>query len=256
MTTLLVDKKPADVDWSYKSFCETIINFKKTKDDKTRFEILYDFSKKNFPENGKFTVYWLKNVLLKIDKLWFEDKLFKLVTEIYGGIHLHLSVKESNIAGYILQENNDRDIAFYINQQLFIDLFSDNKRHGYHSGGLVCKTRLVCLLHVIVHETVHIALSLCEKQGHHDDKRHHGKVFSRITKEMFNHQDQKHGLIKGLNHEHDIDYIKKNIKVGQRVHIFHGDWIPATIDKIGRKKVFVTADDGHKYAVHAGLINI
>ena len=135
------------------------------------------------------------DVLLKIDELWFENEVFPMATQMYGGVGIYISINEPKFSGYI-EESRD-SISFHINRNLVMNLFTQGDT-GYHSGGLLCKDRLTCLLHVMVHETVHIALTICDRLKLHDDTKHHGKVFQRITNRLFGHTDSKHGSYFGV----------------------------------------------------------
>jgi hypothetical protein len=259
MTNLsIVISKKTKQTVSNETFCSNLIHVKALSDEqrKNKLKTLTTYSKKHFPTSGDFHLKWLKKILIKIDQLWFESELFTKITEVYGGMTLYTSIKEERIAGYVL-ESKDR-ISFHINRDLFMELFSNGDK-GYHSGGLVCKDRLTCLLHVLLHEMVHVCLSLCDRLKLHKDVRHHGKVFSNITKHLFGHTDSKHGLIPGLDHTHDLESIKKNLKVGQNVKIYLNEsWIPVKIVKKSRIRADVESLDGKKtrYSVHAGLIKI
>jgi hypothetical protein len=240
------------------TWCSNIIQTKQhtKKRIKNNFKNLEDFARKEFPKNGKFSLVWVKNVLLKIDELYYNNELFAKITKVYGGIKIEQHVSEEEIAGYIL-ETDDGGITICMNRNLFMGLFSMSKNDsGYHSGGLLCTDRLVCLLHVLVHETVHIVLTLCEKLGKYGGEEEHGKDFMRITKHLFGHTHAKHGLIPGINHKHSLQTIEKNIKVGQHVKIFvKGKRMKGVILKKAKNHVEVQTRHAI-YSVEAGLINI
>lgn len=222
----------------------------------SRFSELLLCSISDFSKNGSFHIQWLKKVLLNIDRIWFRNELFDIVTYLYGGMTIDSNVNEPSVAGYVME--GEDDISFFINQQLVKDLFKRNES-GYHSGGLICKNRLTCILHIILHEMVHVALSVCERLGKHKELRHHGKTFLNIVKNMFGHTESQHGLIPGLDHNFSLEEIKKRLRVGQHVNIFIVDkWIPVVVVKSHKKRADVITLDEHKtpYSVHMGLIKI
>ena len=241
---------------SGRQFCSHLIDTPTTSNaSKTaQFDTLYASAVAGFPSNGKFTATWVKKVMLKVDEIWFNDELCTMATKMYGGIDVYISIDDPKFSGFI-EESIDK-ISFHLNRQLVMALF-ENGDTGYHSGGLLCKDRLTCLLHVVVHEMVHIALTICDRLKHHDDTQHHGKVFKRVTKRLFGHTDAKHGLILGLNHEHDLDTIRKTIYKGQDVRIYLNEaWTPGSIVNINRTNVDVQIhrDPKNLYSVHTGLI--
>lgn len=213
-----------------------------------KFEKLVSFARRD-----KVTLETIEPIFKLIDKLWFDNELVPKLTQEYGGINVHLEVDEVRIAGYVLETSNG--IGLYLNASLFKNLFA-NGETGYHTGGLLCTDKLKCLLHVVLHETIHVVLTVCEHMGKYKDVRHHGKDFNRITNHLFGHTDSKHGLIVGLNHAYDLETIKKSIRVGQKVNIFlNSRFVPGKVTKRGSSRVDI--DTGKDiYSVHMGLVKI
>lgn len=219
-------------------------------DSHDTFEKLYEFAQRDFPSDGNFDVEWFRGVLNKIDELYYLGLLISTVAQKYRSVELSLEMQDSKVAGYIL--NTRTTVTFCMNRELFVELFALKSSPSYHAGGLVCMDRLTCLLNVILHETVHMALLICRPS----DIQHHSKEFNRITKVLFGHTDSQHGLIPGLNPKYDLETIKTKLKKGQKVNIYiNSTWIPAKIVKVNRKKVTLR-DKKEVYVVHPGLVKV
>jgi hypothetical protein len=217
---------------------------------------LETFAKKSFPENGCFNMKWLASVIQELDKLWYDGKMLPSIYRSYGGLQLYVDSPEEKVAGYVLESADKSKISLHINRDLFASLFKKEER-GYHSGGILCEDRLICLLHVLLHETVHLVLTLCDKLGYRPDIRDHGKEFNKIVKNLFGQTDPQHGLIVGFEQFHDLDTIRKNIKEGSRVEVFmDGEWVPGKVTRKGSKWVKVDCGKHGEYTVHAGLLRI
>lgn len=204
---------------------------------------------------------WVHKILAKIDKLWYGNKLMKKVIQEYKKLHIELFIAEEEVSGYVLEVDR-KTLGLYLNKDLFDSLFRDEKRkvEGYHVGGLLFKNSLSCLLHVILHETVHIVLTVCEKMGKYVDKNHHGEDFQRITKHLFGHTNSKHGLILGLDHMFDLDTIIKSIQVGDNIKIWISKrWVKGKVKLIKNQTALVEVKINKKkeqYSVDMGLIKI
>ena len=254
----------------------------------SKFATLKHFAEVSFPIDGKFPLTWLSAVLVKIDELWYHNLMLPLLTKTYGGLELQVDEKEKilcksrnkwecqsssqkqyknstedpRVAGYVLETVDGSKITLYMNRHLFANLFK-KQEFGYHSGGLLCKERLVCFLHVLLHETVHLILTMLDRIGFRTDVRDHGKDFNKIIRNLFEQTDSQHGLIDGYEQYHDLQTIRKNIKVGDKIDIFvNGQWVPGIVEKTGYKWVNVkckASSSLHKitfYRVHAGLVRL
>jgi len=217
---------------------------------------LEDFAKLQFPKNGCFTMQWLSDVIGEIDTLWYEGKMLPSLYAAYGGLHLYVDAPEERVAGYVLEAGDKSSISLHMNRDLFAALFRKEER-GYHSGGLLCQDRLICFLHVLLHETVHLILTFCDKLGYRPDIRDHGKEFNQIVKNLFGQTDPQHGLIPGYEAFHDLQTIRKNLKKGSKVEVFiDGLWIPGTVTKKGYKWVTVDCGKPGFFTLHTGLIRL
>ncbi len=207
-----------------------------------------------FAKDGKFSMRWLAYTLKKIDEIYYKNQLLPFVNMLYGRLLIKPVVDEVETAGFVV-ENSDGDLELCLNQQLFIDLFEGQDNPSYHAGGLVCRDRFSCISQVLLHETVHIALTLCDKFGLYDDSRNnHGKVFMRLATGMFGHCDKLHGLIKDLIHSKSLCENAKNIREYDEVLVFFKHrFVPCIVKRIFRKKVEVEID-GETYTVHMGLL--
>lgn len=180
-----------------KQWCSALLN--KTfspAEIAAKFSDLEQFARASWPEDGMFSMEWLAAVMQRIDKLWYDGYLLPKIYATYGGLHLYVDSEHERVAGYVEETADKESLSLHMNRSLFASLFTKQER-GYHSGGLLCEDRLVCMLHVILHESVHLALTLCDKLGHRADIRDHGKEFNRIVKNMFGQTDPQHGLIPG-----------------------------------------------------------
>lgn len=241
-------------------WCRFVLTKKYTdKEVDEKLETCINFARKNFPESGCYSLQWLESVLILADKLWFDSKLLKGVAQVYGGLDLCIDNSEQRVAGYVRESYDKNGVSFHMNRNLFAELFRTppKRKHGYHSGGLLCKDRMVCALHVILHEMVHLALTLCEKIGFRDDRNEHGTEFQKIVWNFFRHTDPQHGLIPGYEQYHDLDTIRKSIKRGQTVEVFiDNKWTTCTVARKGKKSTRVITAKGEEMTVHPGLIRL
>ncbi len=220
-----------------------------------KLERLRAFAERKYPTNGRFRMSWFANVVREIDRLWYNRRLLKELTQAYGGLHLFVDVDEPAVAGYVLESDDRTSIALHMNRSLFERLFTKRER-GYHSGGLLCTDRLDCMLHVLLHETVHLVLTLCEKLDLRPDVREHSKAFNRTVRSLFGQTDPQHGLIPGYDQSHSLEQLKRCVKADKRVEIFFkGKWIPGSVRSVSRRKWVEVECAGRKfYTVHIGLI--
>lgn len=241
------------------SWCLALLDKKFNKKTiNQKFTALEKFARKSYPKDACISLEWLGKVVRKIDKLWYDDKLTKSLQATYGGLNLQIDVKDPRVAGYVLETDQGRAIGLHINRDLFASLFSSSAPGaGYHSGGLLCKDTLICFLHVLLHETVHLVLTLCDRIGLRRDVRHHGKVFNQIIKNLFGQTDSQHGLLKGYNQYHSLDDLHRLVKVDSAVEVWiHGVWKAGKVEKKGTKFAVVNCGRNTRYKVNMGLLRI
>jgi hypothetical protein len=243
-------RKPTMTPVEFRDF---LLNYPKI-DVKAKFQEYEEFAKTGFAKDGKFSMKWLARTLKKIDEIYYANQLLPFINVLYGRLLIKPVVDEVQTAGFVV-ENSDGDLELCLNQQLFIDLFEGKDNPSYHAGGLVCKSRFECISQVLLHETVHVALTVCDKLGLYDDsKNNHGKVFMRLATRLFGHCDKLHGLVKDLIHRHSLCENSKNLREHDEVLVFFKfRFVPCIIKRIFRKKVEVDID-GETYTVHMGLI--
>lgn len=209
--------------------------------------------REKFPENGKFTLVWLAKTLEKIDELFYCGQLLRFICDTFGSLRISETVDEERTAGYVVINDED-ELELCLNQELFMDLFQDSNK-SYHAGGLLCSSMYECLTQVLLHECVHLALTLFERWQMYDDPRDHGKVFMGIVRNMLGHCDSQHGLVPDLVHTESLCETRKHLKVGDKVQVFFKmKYVPAIIFSIQKKFVEVNIS-GDIYRVHFGLIN-
>lgn len=235
-------------------FCDLILRYPKwsREEQQQRYDELTRCVRDRFPENGRFTLKWLAQTLSKIDELYYCGQLIRFLCQEFGGVHVESTVDEEKTAGYVVV-NPDQQLELRLNQDMFIDLFEQPDR-AYHAGGLLCANRYECLMQVLLHECVHLALTLFEKQGLYRDARDHGKQFMHIVRNMLGHCDSQHGLVPDLVHSESLCETKKQLKPGDNVKcFFKGRYEPATVLGVHKKFVEVNVR-GKPYRVHFGTI--
>lgn len=225
-----------------------------------RFQALKD-SAKGAHQDGCFEVEWLRETVETIDRLYYKGLLLPMINRTYeDGLEVEIETGERQVAGYVMESPDRHRLILSMNRRLFHDLFLPDRKprgdRGYHSGGLLCRSRLDCFLHVLLHETVHLALTVLERSDFREDARDHGKEFSGTVRRLFGQTDAQHGLIDGFEQARDLDDIRKHVRPRQRVEVFvNGGWSPAVVSKVGRKWVYLTLDRrAERLKVHLGLV--
>lgn len=238
------------------SWCLDLLHYRLTPAEiKTKFTALERYARETFPETGCVDLAWLGAVVRKIDELWYDDRLVKSLDRVYGGVELTVTVSDPKVAGYVWESEDGSHISLHMNRDLFAALFAGDE-HGYHSGGLLCRDKLVCLLHVLLHETVHLVLTLCDRLNLRRDVRHHGKDFNRIVKNLFGQTDSQHGFLPGYNQYHSMEELRALLRPGLPVEmLLEGEWQPAVVKIKGRKFATVTCKT-RRYKVNHGLLRI
>ena len=229
------------------------------KEIKSRFRELHRFTKNMFSEEGTmcamFKVEQIEKIVTKADKLWFDGNLSKWTKRAFGGLQVGFDCSDEVAAAYVVEHRGN--LCLFVNKVLFCRLFLKGEK-SYLSGGLLCSDRLTCMLHVILHELIHVALTVCEKLGKYRDTNHHGSDFDKLSRNMFGHTDSKHGLLPGLEQNCNYETIQKSLKPGKKVKVFvDGKWVNGKIAKIKKgKKEATIIGSKYVYDVNIGLINI
>lgn len=220
-----------------------------------RLTQLYNDAKHGYPQDGCFPKPWLLNTLQSIDRLWYDNQLLEQLRSTYKRFEVHLDKVPSTEDAAFVHESSPNVIALHINRVLFNGLFR-RKERGYHSGGLLCQNRLKCFLYVLLHETVHLLLTLCDRLGLHDDSKEHGQEFRKIVKRQFRQTDSQHGLIDGYDQTHSLDQIKVWCRSNDEVEVFINQrWEHGRIEKRGSKWYHVRVGDA-TFRTHVGLLRI
>lgn len=240
------------------SWCKDFIT-RKHKYDARKFETMISFARKGFPVSGCFTPTWLKKVVNQADKMWFDDQLMANINKAYKSHDLlpRLMNDDDNVAGFVVENKNKNKITLRMNCKLFSNLFS-NGEHGLHAGGNVCTTKLRCFIDVLVHEMVHMFLTLCETINIREDKIHHGKLFNKLTRELFSHTSSRHGLINKYDQTHSIGELKKLVHPGLSCTVFiNNKFMPCKVVKKGYHNIIVQLDHNKRlFKVYIGLIKL
>ena len=193
-------------------------------DHKSFFRQLYDYSIQINPAceifSDNWTDKWLYKIIKKIDEIWYQRKLIEFLKRMYAKVECEFVSDSLHIAAFVSDDDStDGVVGLYVNKDLFAVLFKDGDT-SYHAGGLVNLDNLGCLLHILLHESVHLLLSLCKKVNYRNKKEHHNQLFRRLIRTMFGHQSHKHGLIRGLNPTMDVSELCKYLHVDAEVYIF------------------------------------
>jgi hypothetical protein len=211
-------------------------------------------------KGGRINLQLLWKMLADVDKMWFSGKLIPGLSDTYANVELAVhdnSDGNRGIAGFVLLHRNGT-IEMSFNEPLFAGIFKKNE-YGYHAGGMLCRSRFDCFMHIMLHETVHLALSLCETLGYWNDSDPHSARFQEICASFFGHTNHNHGILIGFNQTLPLAKIKDNVKVNQKVRVFVTEddgtrkFKDAVILRKGKQRAEVLLA-GKKMAVHYGLI--
>jgi hypothetical protein len=187
---------------------------------KAKFDSLTEIAdQKNF-KNGCFNYKWLTDVLIGIDKLWFEGKLLWELTKEYGGLRLRIVIKDEEIGGYTCEPEKRDFIALHMNPCLIAGLFVHDVEYAYQSGGVLCETRLQCVLHCLLHEVLHLVYTLCDKRGYWNDDEPHGIAFLNSLKNLFNQTSIQHGMRIGRFHTLSLEDMRKKARTAKYAWMF------------------------------------
>lgn len=188
--------------------------------DKNIATLQRKYEKKVF-KRGKIQISVVKKMLVDVDKMWYQGRLLKGMRKVYSSFILSThdsSGSNAGVAGFVVVHEDD-SIELSFNEPLFAGIFG-KKEKGYHAGGLLCTSRFDCFMHIMLHESVHLALSLCETLDYWDDADPHSPKFQFICKNFFNQTDHNHGIMIGFNQTMPLNKIKATVKPGQKVRVF------------------------------------
>lgn len=224
-----------------------------------RFSALKSQAEAGWNPQGQFTAAWLRRTVKHIDELWYEGRMLVALRSAYKRVDIGLGLKnrDDRIAGYVQECNGDDEISLHMNQKLFSELEFGQGPYGYHSGGLLCKERLVCFLHVLLHETVHLLFCMLEKLRMCPKMRDHGSYFNRVVLNLFGQTDSQHGLLPGYQQTSDLQTLRRCVLPGSQVEYFsRGKWTQGTVIRRGSKWVYVRDTSGAEIKAHIGLIRL
>lgn len=220
-----------------------------------RFSKLYKFAKRQFPKDGHYQTIWLVKVFEKLDSLWYDNKLVDETIYYFGKFGIRACTEETKAGGYV--EPFEDKLCLVLNRSLFKKLFQKGET-GFHAGGCICNDRVHCLLNVLLHESLHVFLSICEKSDLVQENQYHGKLFKKLLYNLFLQKDTRHGLIPGLQKEYTLEKEKELLKkrVGQRVKLFQPSnhkHVTVTLEKVMTKFAWVKLKND-RLKVHIGLL--
>lgn len=172
----------------------------------------------------------LFNVIFnQYDILIFNNKISDTLDQIGKDLRFEVTQHPSHI-GYCSEFDNHFLMQF--SGKLLGSAFSHGEK-THLIGGLICETKLRCLLKVFEHELIHLAMLIfCpnsfEKNYNSDagekmDRTvgYHGFLFQELTNHIFNHTDTMHLIDAG-----EGEILLENIEHSNEIK--PGDWIYAT----------------------------
>lgn len=192
----------------------------------SNFDALYTWIDKQEIEYS-FTEDWVRKLIHVIDDIWFNGIISNGIKYKYEGpLRLHFDIKNLQsspsqpvIVGYVQESNRRKHINLHMNVDLLTGLFKESLPHksGYLCGGLKCDSLIKCFIQALVHELVHVFLSILDKALLYDDSEEniHNDTFQKITKNLFGHTDIKHGFIPEIYQFQDLEQIKNSVKKGE-----------------------------------------
>jgi hypothetical protein len=237
------------------------------KDERKLLKELRSNALRCYPEDGCFSLPWMGDMLRDIDRLWYDGRLLSSVRACYGGLILEIDEDDISVAAYVMESDYGDKLFMRFNRHLFHSLKfpEDRDDEGYHTGGLLCMDRLECLINIVLHESVHILLTVCDKQGHREDTDVHNEEFQKICRNLFGQTDPQHGLVHGMLHNMPLDEIKERLTPGRAVLVYRDEeWHAGRVVRVtGNTRVMVKCSrhDGKRkrqttYSVHPGLVRI
>lgn len=241
------------------TWCQWLLEPKYTEKEKDYMVELIRKTHKGtiFSKDGKrLKLSAIRTMVHNIDKIWFQGHLIPGLIKGYGAVHYKIDNSNSAIAAYVLEYKNKIELCF--NQKLFCATFKRGEK-GFHAGGLLCRSRYECFMHILLHEVCHLALSLCDRWRYWSDHDPHGPMFEKIVHNFYGHTDANHGIIPGFSQTLPLNQIKQVTKVGQKVRVFTVDkngnhqWLGGKIKKKMEKEAVVVMN-GDEYMVNYGLI--
>ncbi len=245
-----------------KQWLENLWKNKLTKRQRSyRMTRLKQYAEKSFPNDSCFTPDWVIDILIYIDKLYYNKLLLKTVNQAYkDGLIVSIDDSQPLVGGYVEETSDRTSISLHMNRKLFVSLFKGcDAGRAYHAGGLLCYAPLECLLNVFLHETVHIALTVGDKLGLRPDNDHHGNEFNLIIKNLFGQTNWQHGLIPGLTHNDDLQQLKEKLKRHEAVNaevFVEGKWYTCKIVQTSNEDWVKVRISGERktISVNPGLI--
>ena len=131
----------------------------------------------------------LDTILNIVDKVYFNNILKKYFNDKKITLTLSFNDKYTRTAGLCTKKGCNYRI------QIATDIFDKPFKQGMKSqkiNGLKCYNKLECILHVFIHELVHLIIFVfCMDQNVPGG---HGVSFKQITQSLFGHTDFRHNL--------------------------------------------------------------
>jgi hypothetical protein len=163
-----------------------------------------------FRDSYELTEAYIERVFKYIDRVWGDDILLgdcKVVMEYkvyHVGVPDDLRAAAAWVAGNLL----------CVNAELLNQLFVTEKY--YYVGGIQLCDVFSVLMHVLLHEYVHVFMHYARRCGMYDWRDVHGPEFMKRIQLWYGHTDHQHSLIPGFQENR----IMRQAEVGQKVRIF------------------------------------
>jgi hypothetical protein len=166
---------------------------------------------KLFRDSFALTEEYIEKVFRYIDHIWGEDIIFGdcQIQMKYKVYHDHVPPHMKGAAAWVHDGN-----YLYVNAVLLKQLF-ETESH-YYVGGIQLTDSCSILMHILLHEYVHVFLYYARRFQVYDWKESHGPEFMRRVGIWYGHTDFQHSLIPGLQENR----LLRSVQVGDKVKVF------------------------------------
>ncbi len=163
-----------------------------------------------FRDHFALTEEFVAQVFTYIDRVWGQGILLDVckVQMKYKVYHDHVPKDMQGTAAWV-QANR-----LSVNAVLLKQLFQTEKY--YYVGGIRLYDVFSVLMHVLLHEYVHVFLYYARKYKVYDWRESHGPEFMKRVGQWYGHTDFQHSMIPGLQENRCL----RRVQVGDKVKVF------------------------------------
>jgi len=161
---------------------------------------------------------WCRKMMKCIDEIWCQGILFKdhkVKLRVYMSSkkrHVFDKREITSVAAMVINEGLRQKL--YVNDILFRQLFITEEY--YYIFGMMVKTRIESVLHILLHEYIHIFLNIARYYKIYHWKHDHGPEFMHKVNKWYGHTDYEVGLIPGFQ----SNQLMTEVKIGDKVKVF------------------------------------